>query len=164
MSHFFSNCPYVTEAMRPSVWAWDLSNQAKFDEKINNNPGFKETIERVAENGNKKHANKYPPPASANPLGFFICDTRSAHALRETASSFSLGATPHACNDRSRISNFQPVEGSSGILGYGTVSLHASTVTDDGPRMILKDVAFAPHPLQYIFPKTRYEVWVCVEW
>lgn len=56
--HFFSDCPYVVEALRPSVWGQDRAIRAKFDEATQNDSNFKELIERAAEYGNSKHSDK----------------------------------------------------------------------------------------------------------
>lgn len=53
--HFFSDCLYVVEALRPSVWQFDPSIQAKFDEKTQSDPKFKQAMQNAARNGNNKH-------------------------------------------------------------------------------------------------------------
>lgn len=53
--HFFSDCPYVVEALRPANWKCDPEVFAKFEEKSQSDTKFYQAIQRAARNGNSKH-------------------------------------------------------------------------------------------------------------
>jgi hypothetical protein len=124
--HFFSDCPYVVEALRPSVWGQDRAIRTKFDEATQNDSNFKELIERAAENGNSKHSGKDLCPIPEGKQVFL-----SPRELNTAGSGFALiDGNIHVCNDLSRMTNFRPADdhlsvdnGEFRIRGYGTVDV-----------------------------------------
>lgn len=156
--HFFSDCPYVVEALRPSVWAQDPEIRANFDGRMQSSPGFKDAVQRAAENGNQKHANSSPCPVPEFKRAIVTTTLssdrtfKSAFALKD---SFLItdSANVHVCNDRSRFSNFRPADDrlkshftkEFRILGYGTVDLKPEPVRRGPcPLMTLRNVVYAP--------------------
>ena len=60
-NHWFSDCAYVVEALRPDPWLdYDPEIKAKFDHNARYNPRFKAALKSAARRGNKKHKDAQP--------------------------------------------------------------------------------------------------------
>jgi hypothetical protein len=144
----------VNEAVRPTGWHPNPEIQKRFDEKLDEEPFFRNKVTEIQKRSQgKKDESKNPTVRVALwTAGSSFYSNRS----RLLKDSFLLDSASdsHICNSRERFSNLTPVKegysvagggGERKIHGFGTVIIRPKGVT---PRtdceLTLNDVAYVP--------------------
>src|SRR5580658_89073 len=152
--HRWSECYYVNEAVRPNGWKPNPGIQKRMNEKLEEEPFFRNKITEIKKRSlEKKDESKNPIVREAFwTVGSSFYSNRS----RLLKDSFLLDSASdsHICNSRERFSNLTPagedccVAGGGGdvkVHGFGTVVIRPKGATPNiDCELTLNDVAYVP--------------------
>jgi hypothetical protein len=161
--HFYKDCPYINDSIRPRGWKPEPEIQKRLDTKMERDSRFKrrvETIRKQQKRGSKdprdtdKTSSETKGPTIRTAMytvGSSYCSVDDSF-LRD---SFLLDSASdaHVCNSRGRFIDLKPapadacLKGGGGyvkIEGLGTVVIKPEPVHDGDCEITLHDVVFAP--------------------
>lgn len=163
--HWFRQCPYILEAVRPKGWKPDPKIQKVFDDKLKSNGHYRSLVAKLRTEPPYEGPKPTEQPAARKPqepvemgtgqMGAYmttmaVYDT-SAKPVYSLQNSFILdsAATGHVCNSRSRMTDLRPATDQDKVFAgnilipieaFGSVVVTVSTPTGTG-RLTLMNVA-----------------------
>jgi hypothetical protein len=159
INHWYSECYYLNQAIRPPGWTPKQAVERTIQAKIDSNPRTKAKVEKAQ----KKFQNRSNQPNQETSNLVTALLATAYHATEqpnpppkeawELYNSFILdsGATTHICHTRSRFRNFTPASEllvtaglPSTIEGYGDVDIQVLGQNNKTRKVTLLNTAYIP--------------------